>query len=91
MPDDQRNNVLLDYANEYGDLLNNYGVNHDDIDFKRYKYTHKWEFDDIKDGGKWTDFLNRMKLFISDNAIIGAASAAAISALASLLATLVHI
>ncbi len=85
----KRQSALAEYAKTYGDLLSNYGVNHEDVDFYRYKATHKWEFVDTKDAGRLSDVIGQVKRFLSDNLTIGAAAAAAAGALGALLSALI--
>lgn len=49
LPMQDAQNNLLDYMNQYNSCLQKWSVNHEEIDFFKYKYKHKWEFGDIAD------------------------------------------
>ena len=79
--------VLSQYASDYGDLLSSYGVNHEDRDFASYKRSHKWEFQDLNDESKTLSAAKGLLQIFTDSLPISAsitAAAAAIGALLSL-------
>lgn len=49
LPVDRAEKRLEEFSRNYNEVLQKWSVNHDERDFVRYKYRHKWEFDDIAD------------------------------------------
>ena len=48
LPEGQAIERLSYFTNQYNSVLQKWSVNHDEDDFLKYKYNHKWEFEDIK-------------------------------------------
>lgn len=60
--------VLTKASQEYNAILQKYSLNHTDEDFRKYKYTHKWEFDDIKENSVSLTFVENALRTLSENA-----------------------
>lgn len=49
LPREQAERDLPEYVRTYNLILQKWSINHSEEDFLRYKYKHKWEFQDIRD------------------------------------------
>jgi hypothetical protein len=49
LPSDEAEKRLPEFAERHSSILQKWSINHTPDDFLTYKYSHKWEFDDIAD------------------------------------------
>ena len=83
-----RSAILKRATAEYNAVLQKYSINHTEKDYLKYKYSHRWEFEDLTDSrssGELFEIVARelgQNLFERVSALTGAAGlAAAVSAL----------
>ena len=85
--------ILIKATEKYNAILHKYSLNHLDEDFKKYKYEHRWEFEDLKEKSGSSVFTEntirnlKENLFERLSASLGIAGVAA--ALASLISAIV--
>ncbi|GGE05227.1 hypothetical protein GCM10011529_09540 [Polymorphobacter glacialis] len=70
-----------DFVRRYSSVLQKWSINHSESDFLKYKYEHRWEFEDLRDlsdVGLWTQ---KARLAVNKFGWGGLSNAAAVGGL----------
>ena len=54
-------------ADEYNLVLQKFSINHSDKDYKKYKYEHRWEFDDLEQRPNFLETIDNSFRSFSSN------------------------
>jgi SMODS and SLOG-associating 2TM effector domain family 5 len=84
--------AIISATEKYNAVLQKYSLNHADADFKKYKFEHRWEFEDLKGQSESSVFVQNTTRKLAENlferlsALLGVAGIAA--ALAGLISAI---